>query len=292
MNDVMDVSAKTVEDAIDKALTIWHVSREAVHIEILEEPKKGLFGIGARDALVRVTKLPVEDIPEPAKPVEEVAPGVAVFNEPEAEEEPAPAAPAKATAEAEPEAAPEVAAAAETEEEEEEDAEAPEEEERNEKGRYFSTEEQEMAAQRGRDFLQSVAAAMGLSIMVEKMVTGERITLHLHGRGLGVLIGKHGKTLNALQYLTNLAANKDLQGHYFIMLDIENYRSRRAETLNALAWRMAEKVKQTRRPVVLEPMSAYERKIIHVALQDDPDVYTRSEGEYQDRHLVIHYRQE
>lgn len=259
MSQVMEVSAKTVEDAIEKALVAWNVTREDIHIEVLEEPKKGLFGIGARDALVRVTK---KDMSFSAvletEPVEKVSDSAVV--------------------------APEREDMVQAVSEEESETVAP--------AAFFSAEEQAQVAQQGRDFLQSVATAMGLQVMVEKMVSPDRIVLHLHGRGLGVLIGKHGKTLNALQYLTNLAANKDVRGRYFVMLDIEDYRSRREETLVALARRMAAKVKESHRPLVLEPMGAYERKIIHMALQDDPDVYTRSEGEYQDRHLVIHYRQE
>ena len=129
---------------------------------------------------------------------------------------------------------------------------------------------------------------MGLDVTMEKMTNEERILLNLRGRGLGILIGKHGQTLNALQYLTNLAAGRLYHHRYFVMLDVENYRSRREQTLTALARRLAEKAKRTGQPVELEPMEPGERRIIHLALQHDPDVATDSEGEGSYRHVVIH----
>ena len=103
-------------------------------------------------------------------------------------------------------------------------------------------------------------------------------------------IGKHGQTLDAIQYLTNLVANKEVSGHYHIVVDVEHYRSRREETLMQLARRLASKVKRTRQKVSLEPMSAYERKIIHLTLQDESHIVTDSEGEEPYRHVVIAYK--
>ena len=268
MSQQVEITAKTVEEAVAQALEKWQVARDQVAIEILEEPSRGFLGFGARDAKVKVTLLEKASVEAP-QIVEEVTPGVAVFNEETSEE---------------PNILEEKVNEAEIGNEEPEDV------KENSRNAYFSEEEQEAAAQAGKAFLQNCAEAMGINVMIEKLTQEDRIVLHLHGKGVGVLIGKHGKTLDALQYLTNLAANKDLKGRYFIMLDVENYRSRREETLEALARRMAAKVKLSRRPLVLEPMNAYERKIIHLALQDDPEVYTLSEGEFQDRHLVIHYK--
>ena len=115
----------------------------------------------------------------------------------------------------------------------------------------------------------------------------ERILINLHGDGLGILIGKHGQTLDALQYLTNLAAGKSFRHHYFVLLDVENYRERRKDTLEALAKRLAGKVKRTGEEVRLEPMAAGERRIIHLALQDDRAISTESEGEAPYRYVVI-----
>ena len=131
---------------------------------------------------------------------------------------------------------------------------------------------------------------MGISAVIEKMIKADRITLHIHGNDLGVLIGKHGQTLDALQYIINLKANKGKENRFFIMLDVENYRARREETLKTLAHRLASRVKRNRNKVVLEPMNGCERKIIHVALQDPEHVRTESEGQDPYRHVVIYYQ--
>ncbi len=122
---------------------------------------------------------------------------------------------------------------------------------------------------------------------MEKMANEDRILLNLHGDGLGILIGKHGRTLASLQYLTNLAAGKLYHHRYFVLLDVENYRIRREQTLTTLALRLADKAKRTGAPVALEPMDPAERRMIHLALQEDPDIMTESEGEGSYRHIVI-----
>lgn len=131
---------------------------------------------------------------------------------------------------------------------------------------------------------------MGIDVVIEKMIKSDKILLHLHGKNLGILIGKHGQTLDALQYLTNLTTNQGENARYFIMLDVENYRHRREETLKQLAHRLANRVKQNGESVTLEPMNGYERKIIHVALQNDSEVRTESEGKDPYRHVVIYYQ--
>ena len=113
------------------------------------------------------------------------------------------------------------------------------------------------------------------------------IELKLHGDGLGVLIGKHGQTLDSLQYLTNLAANKGKKEWHRIVLDAENYRKRRRDTLEKLAHNLAHRVKRTGRKALLEPMNPYERKIVHEALQNEPGIVTYSEGEEPYRKVVI-----
>ncbi|EGO65076.1 RNA-binding cell elongation regulator Jag/EloR [Acetonema longum] len=140
------------------------------------------------------------------------------------------------------------------------------------------------------EFLQNVFASMQLpSITIEKMTQKDEdgLVLNIHGNNLGILIGKHGQTLDALQYLTNMAANKDAGERVKIVLDVEDYRKRRAETLTSLAIRLANQVKRRGEKVVLEPMSPLERKIIHMALQDDPRVTTYSEGEEPYRKVII-----
>ncbi len=139
-----------------------------------------------------------------------------------------------------------------------------------------------------KDFLQNIFTAMQLDVMIEKMTGEEGIIFNLRGRDLGILIGKHGQTLDALQYLTNLAANRDVEDERVkIVVDVEDYRKRREETLYRLAERLADKVKRRGERVVLEPMSRHERKIIHMALQDDKRIATYSEGEEPYRKVVI-----
>lgn len=303
MRECLEVMGKTVEEAVGQALDAWSVTRDEVEIIVVEEPSKGFLGFGARDAKVKVFRKDAALVDEQGavSPVEQVAPGVVVFNEvehadPIVADEVLPTDEGKTELirlhETDPLTLDSYSAERETTDDATpKDAEAVAAAPRSrERETFFSAEEQEEAARRGKDFLQQVTQSMGVSVMIEKMTSPDMICLHLHGDDLGLLIGKRGTTLDALQYLTNLAANRDVRGRYFIMLDVENYRARREETLIALARRMAGKVKKSGRKVVLEPMNAYERKIIHTALQDDPQVYTLSEGEYQDRHLVIHYR--
>ncbi|WP_371375732.1 RNA-binding cell elongation regulator Jag/EloR [Sporomusa aerivorans] len=138
-----------------------------------------------------------------------------------------------------------------------------------------------------KQFLAKTFQAMKLDVSMEKMTHADHVVINLRGDDLGVLIGKHGQTLDALQYLTNLAANKDAEERSRIILDVEDYRKRRAETLSRLAMRLADKVKRRGERVVLEPMSPQERKIIHMALQNDHRIVTYSEGDEPYRKVVI-----
>lgn len=113
------------------------------------------------------------------------------------------------------------------------------------------------------------------------------LIINLSGDDMGILIGKRGQTLDALQYLTSQVVNKHQSGYIRVKLDTENYRERRKETLETFAINMARKVRRNNRPIVLEPMNAYERRIIHSVLQGESDVITRSEGEEPYRHVVI-----
>ena len=125
--------------------------------------------------------------------------------------------------------------------------------------------------------------------VMEKFVNkaDSTVTLKLHGPDMGILIGKHGQTLDALQYLTNLVANKNSSERIRIIIDVEDYRERRIETLSRLAVRLADKVKRNGERVVLEPMNPHERKIIHMALQNDRRITTLSEGEEPYRKVVL-----
>lgn len=241
------ITAKTIEAAVAEGLEKLGISREEAVVHVVEQPSSGLFGLIHK-------KMAVVDISAPDEEAEEETPA----EEPKAEE-----------------AAPEA-------------EEAPAEEKKAEREEpTFDPEEQKKVAEEAKTFLAGVFAGMHLAVTMECRMTEERIMINLVGDGLGILIGKHGQTLDALQYLTNLAAGKSFRHHYFILLDVENYRERRQDTLEALARRLAGKVKRTGEEIRLEPMAAGERRIIHLALQDDHAVSTDSEGEAPYRYVVI-----
>ena len=268
------ITAKTIEAAVAEGLEKLGISREEAVVHVVEQPSSGLFGLIHKKMAVVDISAPDEEVPEetpvdapeeakaeePAEEVKEETPVEAA----KAEEKPAEETPA------------------------EEKAEAPAEEKKAEREEpAFDPEEQKKVAEEATTFLTGVFAGMHLAVTMECRMTEERIMINLVGDGLGILIGKHGQTLDALQYLTNLAAGKSFRHHYFILLDVENYRERRQDTLEALARRLAGKVKRTGEEVRLEPMAAGERRIIHLALQDDHAVSTDSEGEAPYRYVVI-----
>ena len=139
------------------------------------------------------------------------------------------------------------------------------------------------------EFLSSIFDAMKMEVEILVAVNEEEhiIEVELKGDDMGILIGKRGQTLDSLQYLTNLAINKHSDEYYKVKIDTEDYRKRRKETLENLAKNIAYKVKRTKRPVSLEPMNPFERRIIHSALQNDRYVTTHSEGDEPYRHIVV-----
>lgn len=200
----LEKSAKTVDEAVQAALTELGVTKDKTEVVVLEEPSNGFFGlIGTRQAKVRVTVRSVD--------------AIAV----------------------------------------------------------------------AKQFLQDIFEQMNLTVSMNIEQQSDGMMIHLTGSDLGVLIGRHGQTLNSLQYLVNLAANRDTEERRRFILDVEDYRSRRTETLTALAKRLADKVKRRGEKVSLEPMSPQERKIIHMALQDETRIMTYSEGEEPHRKVVI-----
>ena len=246
---VIEKSGKTADEAVEAALQELKISRDQVEVEILEASKTSLFGIfgNRREARVRVT---VKDEAKVTTP-EPVA---------QTEAEPAKEAPAY-----------------------------PEIEEGAALDSVKTTEGSEEAVLIAREFLQKLLKEMQYDAIMEKFSNKAEnaTTFKLHGPGMGALIGKHGQTLDALQYLTNLVANKHSEARVRIIVDVENYRERRRQTLERLAKRLADKVKRTSTKAVLEPMNPYERKIIHMTLQDDPEVTTYSEGEEPYRKTII-----
>ena len=249
----VEMTAKTVDEAVAKALKELNITAEEAVVEVLEEGKKGFLGMFSKDAKVRVT-------------AKEVA--APVFEEIIVEE---------------------VKAEVETEVEETVKEEAPaatEERAAREPKKFVVNDE---AVAKAREFLQKVFNAMKIEVVMEKFVNKNdgTVTFKLHGADMGILIGKHGQTLDSLQYLTNLVANKNSAERVRVIIDVEDYRDRRIETLNRLAYRLADKVKRSGERVALEPMNPHERKIIHMALQNDRRVTTLSEGDEPYRHVVI-----
>lgn len=139
------------------------------------------------------------------------------------------------------------------------------------------------------DFLKEVFAAMNMAVVIDARFdeTDNNLDIDLSGDDMGVLIGKRGQTLDSLQYLVSLVVNKDAQDYIRVKVDTEDYRRRRKETLENLAKNIAYKVKRTKRPVSLEPMNPYERRVIHSALQNDKYVTTHSEGDEPFRRVVV-----
>lgn len=259
--EFIDVSAKTIEDAIAKGVAELAVDgHELVETKVIEQPSNGFLGIGRKPAVVRLfyTAIAAAATEEEKEVIAETSDAVA--DAPVATDE-------RDVAEAVDNSTVSVKAKQE-----------------------LSKETQQVIAEKGKEFIEKMFAQMGLIVMIEKMFTNDKITFQVHGEDLGILIGKHGQTLDAIQYLTNLVAHKEVSGHCHIVVDVENYRARREETLINLAKRLAAKVKRNRQKVSLEPMNAFERKIIHTALHDDTHIVTESAGDEPFRHIVISYK--
>ncbi|EIV7425933.1 protein jag [Listeria monocytogenes] len=199
-----DITAQgsNVEEAIQNALATLETTRDKVEVEVLDEGKKGIFGIGSRLAMVKVI-------------------------------------------------------------------------------------EKEDGIQVAIDYLLDVATKMGAVITIDVEEVGKDVKLQIKGDNLGMLIGKHGQTLNALQYLTQLIANKTTSQYKNIIVNVGDYRERRHETLVILANKMADKALKTKRAVHLEPMPSFERKIIHAILSENEQIETHSEGHDPYRYIVI-----
>lgn len=264
--EMITVSAKTVDDAITKALIQLETTSDKLEYEVVEKGSSGFLGIGAKPAIIRARKKEEEPVEVPAPEVK-------------AEKPERPAKPAKSVKSAKTETAKSESRSFEKSAPAKKEAPAaviddPETEEKIKK------------------FLGQVFEAMSLEVTVDVTVTEEEIGVNLSGDDMGILIGKRGQTLDSLQYLVSLVVNKDRDGYIRVKLDTENYRERRKETLETLAKNIAYKVKRTKRPVSLEPMNPYERRIIHSALQNDRYVVTRSDGEEPFRHVVIFLKRE
>ncbi len=138
-------------------------------------------------------------------------------------------------------------------------------------------------------FLSSLLKEMNIAAEIEIVLAQDALNINIIGEDMAILIGKRGQTLDSLQYLVSLVVNKERDDYLRVVLDTENYRAKRKETLEGLAEKLASKVKKSRKNVILEPMNPYERRIIHSALQNNPNVSTKSEGDEPYRKVVIYY---
>ena len=273
MNGSIRVSAKTVDDAITEALIQLGVTSDRLEYEVIEKGSPGFLGIGMKQAVIEARRKPE---PEPEPEPEEV---FAKPEKPEIKEtkKEAPVHKKKEKAERKPKKEKEV-----REVKEEEKPEEPK------RGETVLAEVQDVTIQAVEDFLKNTLTAMNMEVEIKSEIDRDgALRVEMSGEHMGILIGKRGQTLDALQYLANRVANKHQDGYVRVKLDTENYRARREETLRHLAKNIAHKVKRTRRPVALEPMNPYERRIIHSSLQSDPYVTTHSEGEEPYRKVVV-----
>lgn len=271
MNGSIRVSAKTVDDAITEALIQLGVTSDRLEYEVIEKGSAGFLGIGMKQAVIEARRKPEpkeEKIEEPV--VEEP-----VKAEPKKVET---VQPQKAAAEKKADEPQKAAFEKAVEKEAKEEV----------KKETKLVEVQPQTIEAVEDFLKNTMKAMDMEVELKTEIDQDgALCVDMSGEHMGILIGKRGQTLDSLQYLANRVANKHQEGYVRVKLDTENYRARREETLRHLAKNIAHKVKRNRRPVALEPMNPYERRIIHSALQSDPYVMTHSEGEEPFRKVVI-----
>ena len=312
MAEIVESTGKTVEDALAAALDKLGCGRSEVTYEIIQEPSSGFLGLwGKREAHIRVTTRPV--IPaQPSETSNIPAPTVTAA----ADEFPRPQKRFHTDLRSS-------ARASKPEQGSHTSAVHPERTERPERRSRYDRDNSERSARRHQEdrpsydrpryeerakregelplipaspemraraegFLSEIFAAMGLTVTLIPSETSIGLVYNMQGDNLGILIGKHGQTLDSLQYLTNLVVNKNPgSGYTRIILDVEDYRARREETLTRLAGHLADKACRIGEEIRLEPMSRHERKIIHMALQDNRRVTTYSAGENPRRYVVI-----
>ena len=286
MKGSIRVSAKTLDDAITEALIQLGVTSDKLEYEVIEKGSAGFLGIGMKQAVIEAWKK--EEEPEPD--IKEMIKEEMNFSLDSEKEKKEPVQPKKEKREKtsptdkkeKTEKEKSVKEEAVNTAEKSVESEAPV----KEKQELAKVEEQTIKAV--EEFVKDTLKAMNMEVEITSSIDEDgALCVDMKGDHMGILIGKRGQTLDALQYLANRVANKHQDGYVRVKLDTENYRARREDTLKHLAKNIAHKVKRTRRPVALEPMNPYERRIIHSALQSDPYVTTHSEGEEPYRKVVV-----
>ena len=253
----VEIEAKSIDEAIQKACREFGVPREKLNIEIISEESGGFLGMLSKKAKIRASLLSLDmDFAMDEK---------------------------QARAEAKPEAKKEF----KKEIRKEQKKENPLREEKPAQEAVPAPQETTAAGAKAKDILEGILQRMSLDCKVSLSEAAEKIILNIEGGDSGLLIGKRGQNLDALQYILNKAVNKSDTGRKIIMVDLEEYRRRREESLLDLAEKVRQKVKKTRKPVSLGHMSAHDRRIIHLALQDDAALTTKSRGEGEYRKIVV-----
>lgn len=310
--DMITVSAKTLDEAITKALIELQTTSVHLYYEVVEKGSTGLLGIfGVKPCVIRArVKSEAEEREEERVKAEKAAAEMAAAEKAEADrvkkEQEAKALKAKELKASQEKEARSQEKEKKASEKKNQDKKPQDKKYQDEKKPYEARKSEpraekqpvkadpEVVQRKAKEFLEQVFKAMEIEVVIETSYdAGEgELLVTMSGADMGILIGKRGQTLDSLQYLVSLVVNKETEGYLRVKLDTENYRERRKETLETLAKNIAYKVKRTKRPVSLEPMNPYERRIIHSALQNDKYIVTRSEGEDPFRHVVVSLKRE
>lgn len=241
MIEKMKITAKTIDEAIKKASDIWKIDAEKNGYTVIQEPSRGIFGLGSKDAIIEVNKY----LPDTIEVVEA----------PKKEEKPVVEEPTEIIVEKLSDAVPKAGG--------------------------------KTAEEVGLAFLGPIFEALDVDAVVKVSEDDNTIRFDASGEHAGILIGRHGETLNAIQFLMSLVVNANIESHKGVIFDVENYRERQVEKLQTLALRMADKCRKTHRRVTLNPMNAAERRIIHITLENQKGVTSYSEGNEPNRRVVI-----
>jgi len=285
----LEIEGKTIDDAIEKACGTFQVPREKLNIEIISEGNPGFLGLGSKKARIRAELLSIDMTLDTVFPGAETP----VSGQRERMERRVAAAPREKTAgsdassePAAPKPRPAVQPAATRPIKRAAD---PAEQRTATKPHpgTVSDKHGEPTAERARRLLSGLLSRMQIASPVSVDETEEMIILNIQGDGSGLLIGKRGQNLDALQYILNKAIHHSANGHKMIVIDTEGYRKRREEALVALALRVAEKVQKTKKPVTVGHMNAHDRRIIHMAVQGNENLTTKSRGEGEYRKILI-----
>lgn len=279
------VSAKTLDDAITEALVQLGVTSDRLEYDVIEKGSPGFLGIGMKQAVIRAWRKEEpkeESVDEIAEELIKEAVPTDITLDTKEEKEP------KKTKKENKESKKAAQKSGKKEIKKEQKKEAKPEEKTEPRHETELAKVEDATIKECETFLQNVLQAMHMEVELCSKVDEEgALSIEMKGDNMGILIGKRGQTLDSLQYLTNRVANKMQAGYVRVKLDTEDYRERRKETLENLARNIAHKVKRTRKPVTLEPMNPYERRIIHSALQGNKNVTTHSEGEEPYRRVVV-----